>query len=155
LRASRPPSTAAASTWERTWWALRTPGGRKVALDEGGDPLADGEGVDAGQGRRAEVGEDLVVEQHPVGASGAGLEVRRGCEPAFGPLGEADLALGRVDVGAAQLGILDADQEPQGVGLAVEAALALPAARVAPAGPVGHPAGLDAPFDVAHPRRPF
>lgn len=101
------------------------------------------------------MGEDLVVEQHPVGAPGARLEVCGSREPAFGPLVEDDLALGWVDVGAAQLGILDADQEPPGVGHAVEAALALPPARVAPARPVSHPAGLDAALDVAHPRRPF
>jgi AAA domain len=41
------------------------------------------------QGRRAEVGENLVVEQHPVGAPGPRLEVCRGSEPALRPFGEA------------------------------------------------------------------
>ena len=129
--------------------------GRQARLDQAGDPLAHGEGVDAGQGRCAEVGEDLVVEELAVGAPGAGLEISRGRIPALGPLGEGNLAFGRIDVGAAQLGILDADEEPLGVGLAVEAALVLAAAGIAVAGPISHSPSLQAPLDMAHPRRPF
>jgi len=46
---------------------------RQATLDRTGDPLANGESVDAGEGRRAKVGENLIVEQHPVGSPGARL----------------------------------------------------------------------------------
>jgi len=38
-------------------------GGAGAVLDQGGDPLADGHPVDAGQGHRPEAGENLAVEE--------------------------------------------------------------------------------------------
>src|SRR4029450_2142386 len=60
-------------------------------------------------------------------------------EPACRPLRERDPAGCWVDVGAAQLGILDGDQEPLGVDLAGEALGPLPAGRVTPACPPPRP----------------
>jgi len=60
---------------------------------------------------------------------------RRRVEPSLGPLGERHPASGRVHVGAAQLGILDADQKPLSVHLAGEAPGPLPPGRI----PVARP----------------
>jgi hypothetical protein len=61
--------------------------------------------------------------------------MRRRVVPALGPLQEQHPASGRVHIGAAQLGVLDADQEPLGVHLAGEALGPLPARRIAVARP--------------------
>ena len=65
LRASLPPSTALESTSEHL---ERLPGplGTEPAVDQGGDPLAHGQGVDAGKRPVPEPWEDVAVEEASV-----------------------------------------------------------------------------------------
>lgn len=67
-------------------------GGAEAALDQAGDPLADREAVEPGQGHGAEGGEHLAVEELAVVVPGRRLERRRGLVPPLGPLAEGDLA---------------------------------------------------------------
>src|ERR671913_2477352 len=100
-----------------------------------------------------------MVKQHPVVPPRGRLEVGRRRVPPLRPLTQADLAGGRVHVGAAQLGVLDANQEPLGIHLAGEAPGPLPPRRVPVARPPPGPASalLLAPkiLHIAHRLPPF
>jgi hypothetical protein len=88
---------------------LASPPGRQPASDQLGHPLAHRQGVDPGQRISSERRKHLLIEQLAVIPPSRVAQRRRGVVPALGPLDERHLAGGRVDVGAAQLGVLDGD----------------------------------------------
>jgi hypothetical protein len=95
--------------------------GRQAIGGQLGHPLPHRQGVDGRQRHVPELRQHLVLEQRRVVLARARAQRGRRPLPALGPLGERHPTGGRVDVGAAQLGVLDADQEPLGVDLAGEA----------------------------------
>jgi hypothetical protein len=131
----------------------------EASLGRAGEPLAHHQRVDRGEGEIPEARQDLQVEGLAIVTARTRPQRCGARVPALGPLTERHLAGGRVDVGAAELGILHRDDMALGVDLPREGLRALFAGRVAPARPPGltvprlrFPAGAGAPGDLA-PRR--
>jgi hypothetical protein len=113
---------------------------RQALLDQPGDPLAHGQRVDPGQHDPLEGRQDLVVQQLAVGPPRRWFEIGRGPKPALSPLPEQHSTQLRIDIGAAELGVLHADQELLGIHLAGEALGAFPARGITVARPPARPA---------------